>query len=133
MLLEFDDDVNQDELPQDMDMQAMKDLEMFRLIGCDVERLPSCLTQFRKLAYLHIEWCKQLKEVPAELPCLRELRIWRCDKLEELELGMGFPKLQDLCLDKLGSLECVQLRLGQVEVEGWERGRHRYPCSTLSR
>ena len=51
--------------------------------------------------------CKKLKEVPALFPCLRELCIQTCDKLEELELGMGFPKLERLILWSLESLECV--------------------------
>jgi hypothetical protein len=94
---------NQDYLPQDM--QAMKDLESFCLRGCDVERLPSWVTEFQKLAYLELYECQQLKELPAELPCLRTLFIQGCDKLEELEVG--FPKLERLTLMGLKSLECV--------------------------
>jgi len=101
------EDANQTCLPQDM--QAMKDLESFRVNGCDVERLPSWISEFQKLAYLELFDCQQLKELPAELPCLRELWIDKCHKLEELELGMGFPKLQELTLWFLKSLECVQV------------------------
>jgi Leucine-rich repeat (LRR) protein len=96
---------NQDYLPQDM--QAMKDLESFCLYGCDVERLPSWVTEFQKLAYLQLNSCPRLKELPAEFPCLRALSIEGCEKLEELELGMGFPKLERLILAYLESLECV--------------------------
>jgi hypothetical protein len=39
------------------------------------------------------------------MPSLRELIISHCDKLEELE--MGFPKLEELLLGDLKSLECL--------------------------
>jgi disease resistance protein RPS2 len=106
-------DVNQDYLPQDM--RALKDLEGFHLVGCDVQRLPSWISEFRKLACLQIWYCNQLKELPPELgalPCLKMLEITGCDKLEELELGKGFPKLEELSLGDLDSLE----RIGAVAV-----------------
>lgn len=105
LTLFFEEGLGQDYLPQDM--QVMKHLESFYLHRCDVERLPGWVTQFRKLAYLSLVGCKQLKELPAELPCLRTLWICNCSKLEALELGMGFPKLQELTLWDLESLECV--------------------------
>lgn len=103
--LNFEEAVGQDYLPQDM--KAMEDLEFLHLWNCNVEILPSWVIQLRKLAYLRLSQWNLLKELPAESPCLRVLGISECDKLEDLELGLGFPKLQEVKLLSLKSLKCV--------------------------
>jgi hypothetical protein len=58
LFLNFDD-ANQDYLPQ-RDMEAIKDLESSSLWHCDVDRLPSWVSEFPKLACLILIGCSSL-------------------------------------------------------------------------
>lgn len=139
LLLEFEDANGEDALPQDM--QAMKNLESLSIWYCHVERLPSWVTQFQNLACLCLIGCKRLKELPSELPYLRVLWMDKCDQLKELELGMGFPEIQEMTLLNLKSLECV--RMGTVAAASGSGGLGDLPamlkflevwgCSKLNR
>ncbi|KAF7847108.1 hypothetical protein BT93_L3356 [Corymbia citriodora subsp. variegata] len=52
------------------------------LSGNEIVRLPRCIGQFTKLYHLHLEDCKQLREIPALPPSLVDLYAQGCESLE---------------------------------------------------
>eukprot|EP01018_Ginkgo_biloba_P006646 Gb_37091 [translate_table: standard] len=122
--------VDQEDLPDDM--QAMVEIEYFRLSECNVVRLPDWICEFQNLQWIWLQSFQQLKELPdfGRLPSFRKLWLGGCHKLEELGVGFGmagaFPMLEELRLCLLPSLVRVCESVGRrsdVKVEEVKSGK----------
>ncbi len=98
-------------------LTKLEDLRLYRF--CNLETLPTCMPDFKKLRSLSVIWCACLERLPDSFTCcgafpaLIEFKIEGCGnlvKFPEVE-GGAIPRLQTLSLIGCESLQSLPLSL----------------------
>lgn len=93
-------------------------LQMLKLTGCIVPRLPACIGQLSDLQELYLRQCSDLKHLPAsicQLSSLQKLDLSGCRQLMQLPASIGqLHSLQKLYLQGCNELATLPDSIGQL-------------------
>ncbi|KAH7373009.1 hypothetical protein KP509_17G032900 [Ceratopteris richardii] len=94
---------------KELDCEGLQSLELLNLFNCkSLRTLSSLATTLRTLRLDRCESLESLKASSSSLPNLRDLTLWRCDKLKELDCE-GCHSLERLELEECDGLESLEM------------------------